>query len=93
MHFGDNKINFHSPDKWHSDKFVLRGPTALPGCGDFCFVWEGSPESAKALIEQAGAKMIEGPIERLGGRDQGRAKATSYYFRDPDENLLEFMIY
>lgn len=93
VHFGHNKINFHTPDKWHSDKFILRGPTAKPGCGDFCFVWDGNAESAKALIEQAGAKIIAGPVERLGGRDNGRAKATSFYFRDPDENLLEFMIY
>ena len=93
VHFGDNKINFHAPEKWQSEKFTLRGPTAIPGCGDFCFVWDGSAESAKALIEHAGAKIIEGPVERIGGRDHGRAKATSFYFRDPDFNLLEFMIY
>ena len=93
VHFGDNKINFHTPEKCQSEKFVLRGPAAKPGCGDFCFVWDGSAESAKTLIERAGAKIIAGPIERLGGRDQGRAQATSYYFRDPDANLLEFMIY
>jgi catechol 2,3-dioxygenase-like lactoylglutathione lyase family enzyme len=93
VHFGDNKINFHSPEKWQSEKFILRGPTAKPGCGDFCFVWEGTAESAKALIEQAGAKIIEGPVQRQGGRDKGRANGTSYYFRDPDSNLLEFMIY
>ena len=93
VHFGDNKINFHSPEKWQSEKFTLRGPTAKPGCGDFCFVWEGTAESAKTLIEQAGAKIIEGPVQRQGGRDKGRANGTSYYFRDPDSNLLEFMIY
>jgi len=93
VHFGDNKINFHSPEKWQSEKFTLRGPTAKPGCGDFCFVWEGTAESAKTLIEQAGAKIIEGPVQRQGGRDHGRANGTSYYFRDPDSNLLEFMIY
>lgn len=93
VHFGDNKINFHAPDKWRSEKFTLRGPTAVPGCGDFCFVWDGNVESAKTLIEKSGAKIIEGPIGRLGGRDHGRAKATSLYFRDPDNNLLEFMIY
>jgi len=93
VHFGDNKINFHSPDKWHSPQFILRGPTAVPGCGDFCFVWEGSAESAKALIEQAGAKIIEGPVQRQGGRNNGRTSGTSFYFRDPDANLLEFMIY
>ena len=93
VHFGDNKINFHAPGKWQSEKFTLRGPTAKPGCGDFCFVWDGSVESLKALLNQAGAKIIEGPVERIGGRDHGRAKATSFYFRDPDSNLLEFMIY
>ena len=93
VHFGDNKINFHAPEKWHSEKFTLRGPSAKPGCGDFCFVWDGSVQSLKALLNQAGAKIIEGPVERIGGRNSGRAKATSFYFRDPDSNLLEFMIY
>ncbi len=91
--FGNNKINFHGPEKWQSEKFTLRGPTAKPGCGDFCFVWDGTAASAKARIEQAGAKIIEGPVQRQGGRDNGRAQGTSYYFRDPDSNLLEFMIY
>jgi catechol 2,3-dioxygenase-like lactoylglutathione lyase family enzyme len=34
-----------------------------------------------------------GPVERDGGRDGGRAKGSSYYTRDPDGNLLEFIIY
>jgi catechol 2,3-dioxygenase-like lactoylglutathione lyase family enzyme len=93
IHFGDQKINFHAPARWKSGRFTLRGPTAVPGCGDFCFVWEGSAESLKATLAQAGAKIIEGPIERQGGRDGGRAKGTSIYVRDPDLNLLEFMIY
>ena len=43
--FGDNKINFHAPALWQSGQFTLRGPSALPGCGDLCFVWQGSPQS------------------------------------------------
>jgi catechol 2,3-dioxygenase-like lactoylglutathione lyase family enzyme len=93
VHFGDQKINFHAPQRWRSGRFTLRGPTAVPGCGDFCFVWEGSAQSLHSLLEQANAKIIEGPIERRGGRDRGRAKGTSVYVRDPDANLLEFMIY
>ena len=93
VHFGDNKINFHGPERWQSGKFILRGPTAVPGCGDFCFVWDGSVESLKTMLNQAGAKIIEGPIQRQGGRNNGRASGTSFYFRDPDSNLLEFMIY
>ena len=91
--FGENKINFHIPERWQTGKVILRGPTAVPGCGDFCFVWEGSVESLKATIERAGAKIIEGPVSRQGGRNNGRDNGTSFYFRDPDSNLLEFMIY
>ena len=93
VHFGDQKINFHAPERWQSGKFTLRGPTAVPGCGDFCFVWEGSAESLRATLDQAGAKIIEGPVQRQGGRQNGLAHGTSFYFRDPDSNLLEFMIY
>jgi catechol 2,3-dioxygenase-like lactoylglutathione lyase family enzyme len=91
--FGDNKINFHAPERWQSGKLTLRGPTAVPGCGDFCFVWEGSVDSLKETLNKAGAKIIEGPVQRQGGRQNGRANGTSFYFRDPDSNLLEFMIY
>jgi catechol 2,3-dioxygenase-like lactoylglutathione lyase family enzyme len=93
IHFGDQKINFHAPQRWKSGRFTLRGPTAVPGCGDFCFVWEGSAETLKAVLDGAGAKIIEGPVERQGGRNGGRAKGASVYVRDPDSNLLEFMIY
>jgi catechol 2,3-dioxygenase-like lactoylglutathione lyase family enzyme len=93
VHFGDHKINFHSPEVWQGERFTLRGPTAVPGCGDFCFVWEGTLESLRAMLAQAGAKIIAGPVERMGGRSEGRAKGTSLYLRDPDSNLLEFIVY
>ena len=93
VHFRDHKINFHAPERWQSGRFTLRGPTAVPGCGDFCFVWEGSAESLRATLDQAGAKIVAGPVERLGGRDNGRTQGTSIYVRDPDANLLEFIIY
>jgi catechol 2,3-dioxygenase-like lactoylglutathione lyase family enzyme len=62
----------------------------MPPCGDLCFVWEGSPESLYSLLRDAGAEIIEGPVAREGGR---RADASSVYVRDPDGNLVEFMIY
>lgn len=91
--FGNNKINFHSPQIWQSDEFSLRGPTAVPGCGDFCFVWEGDEKDLVSLLEDAGAEVIEGPVERIGGRDAGQTAGISRYIRDPDSNLLEFIIY
>jgi catechol 2,3-dioxygenase-like lactoylglutathione lyase family enzyme len=56
VHFGDQKINFHAPERWQSGRFTLRGPTAVPGCGDFCFVWEGSAESLRAMLDQPARK-------------------------------------
>lgn len=91
--FGDQKINFHMPSLWQRESFTLRGPAARPGCGDLCFVWEGSADTLKALLSRAGATVIEGPVQRAGGRGGGKANGTSVYVRDPDGNLLEFIDY
>ncbi len=91
--FGDNKINVHDPKLWQNPRFTLRGPTAQPGCGDFCFVWDGDIESATDQIRQAGAEVIEGPVPREGGRALGSVQGTSVYTRDPDGNLIEFIVY
>jgi hypothetical protein len=93
IQFGDNKINVHAPALWKNSKFELRGPTARPGCGDFCFVWSGTLGELKEALSRAGAEIVEGPVERVGGREGGRAKGMSIYTRDPDRNLLEFIIY
>jgi catechol 2,3-dioxygenase-like lactoylglutathione lyase family enzyme len=91
--FGNNKINVHPPEVWQNERFTLRGPAALPGCGDFCFVWDGTLEEARALLDAAGAEIIEGPVPREGGRALGSANGTSLYTRDPDNNLLELIVY
>ncbi len=92
VHFGDNKINFHGPDAWHSEQFTLRGPTAQPGCGDFCFVWNGTRDSLIEFLERLAIPILEGPVIRSGAR-AGGMMGESIYFRDPDQNLLEFIIY
>jgi len=93
VHFGDHKINFHRPVLWQSEAFTLRASAAQPPCGDFCFVWEGSSDALVARLDRAGAAVIEGPVERQGGRHGRAATGTSWYVRDPDGNLLEFIIY
>jgi catechol 2,3-dioxygenase-like lactoylglutathione lyase family enzyme len=90
VYIGDQMINFHRPVTWQRESFTLRAPAAKPPCGDLCFVWDGTPEALKAMLDRAGAKIIEGPVARQGGR---RKAASSVYVRDPDGNLLEFMIY
>ncbi len=91
--FGDNKINFHTPELWQSGQFSLRGHTAVPGSGDMCFVWQGDMDSLMASLERAGAEVEEGPVSRTGGMNGGSTQGTSVYTRDPDNNLLEFIIY
>jgi catechol 2,3-dioxygenase-like lactoylglutathione lyase family enzyme len=90
VYIGDQMINFHLPATWQDATFTLRAPAAKPPCGDLCFVWDGTAAALKTWLDRAGAKVIEGPVARQGGRKKG---ASSVYIRDPDGNLLEFMIY
>ena len=90
VYIGNQMINFHRPATWQRESFTLRAPAAKPPCGDLCFVWDGTPTALKAMLDSAGAKIIEGPVARQGGR---RKASSSVYIRDPDGNLLEFMIY
>ena len=90
VYFGDNMVNFHRPARWQDKTFTNRAPAAVPPCGDLCFVWEGSAQSLKDLLDRAAAKIETGPVPREGGR---RKTGSSVYVRDPDGNLLEFIIY
>jgi catechol 2,3-dioxygenase-like lactoylglutathione lyase family enzyme len=90
VYIGGQMINFHRPAHWKDEKFTLRAPAAKPPCGDLCFVWDGTAESVKTMLNRAGAKIVEGPVERQGGRKKA---ASSVYVRDPDGNLLEFLTY
>ena len=90
VYVGQQMINFHRPPTWQNQSFTLRAPAAKPPCGDLCFVWDGTPESLRAMLERAGAKIFEGPVPRQGGR---KKSGSSVYVRDPDGNLLEFIIY
>lgn len=90
---GDQKINLHPPELWTRETFTLRGPAARPGCGDLCFVWDGSQDDLAATLSAAGAPVEVGPAPREGGRGGGRTMGSSLYTRDPDGNLLEFIVY
>jgi catechol 2,3-dioxygenase-like lactoylglutathione lyase family enzyme len=90
VYVGANMINFHRPALWQNASFTLRAPAAKPPCGDLCFVWDGTPAALKAMLDRAGARVELGPVARGGGL---RREGTSTYLRDPDGNLLEFIIY
>jgi catechol 2,3-dioxygenase-like lactoylglutathione lyase family enzyme len=90
VYVGSQMINFHRPTLWQNATFTLRAPAASPPCGDFCFVWDDTPAALAALLAGAGASIEIGPVARQGGR---QATGSSVYVRDPDGNLLEFIIY
>ena len=54
---GDSKINVH-PEGYTAS---LRGPTAVPGCADICFVWDGTADECKDMLDEAGVEIISGP--------------------------------
>jgi catechol 2,3-dioxygenase-like lactoylglutathione lyase family enzyme len=90
VYAGTQMVNLHRPATWQREGFELRARAAKPPCGDLCFVWDGSQESLNGLLDQLGIAVAEGPVARHGGR---RAPGSSVYVRDPDGNLLEFIIY
>ncbi len=89
IQIGESKINVHPPELTG----VMRGSTTVPGCGDLCFVWQGTIDEVLSTMRTAGVEIVDGPAPRRGGRGGGQTMATSVYVRDPDGNLLEFMVY
>ena len=79
----------------HPAGFVahLRGDTATPGSGDFCFVWDGTIDEVLEMLKNAAVPVLDGPVPRRGGRGAGSVPSQSVYIRDQDGNLLEFMVY
>ena len=90
VYIGTQMINFHRPTRWQDPAFTLRAPAAKPPSGDFCFVWDGTAAALKTWLQNSGVKVEIGPVDRAGGR---RKTGSSTYVRDPDGNLLEFMVY
>jgi hypothetical protein len=56
-------------------------------------VFEGTVEECQKMLQEAGVTIIQGPVPRAGGRRRGTMPSLSFYARDPDDNLLEWMIY
>jgi len=82
------KINVHGPEAPGRPGYLgARQPT--PGGADFCLEWEGTVEEVVALLKRQGIVTEAGP----GPRTCARGVSTSVYFRDPDDNLVEFTVY
>jgi len=83
--FGSQKINLHQ----QGNEFEPRAQSPLPGSVDLCFITETPLEEAMSQARDKGVSIIEGPVDKTGAL--GRIK--SFYFRDPDMNLIEVSNY
>jgi catechol 2,3-dioxygenase-like lactoylglutathione lyase family enzyme len=78
---GSQKINLHKLGK----EFEPKAHKPTPGSADLCFITQTPLNDAMDHINRCGVEIIGGPVERTGANGPIR----SFYFRDPDDNLIE----
>ena len=83
--FGEQKLNLHQL----GSEFTPKAEKPTPGSADLCFVTSLRLRSAMEHARANGVDAIEGPVHRTGALGPMR----SFYFRDPDSNLIEVCSY
>ena len=81
LKYGRQKINLHEVGQ----EFEPKANKPMPGAADLCFITPTPLAEAMAHVKRCGVEIIEGPVERKGANGPLR----SFYFRDPDNNLIE----
>jgi len=85
LKFGNQKINLHK----HGQEFEPKAHKPVPGSEDLCFITETKLDVAMEHVKNLGITILEGPVARTGAV----GSIVSFYFRDPDENLIEVANY
>lgn len=81
LKFGGQKINLHE----QGNEFEPKAHKPTPGSEDLCFLTSAKLELVMKHVKSKGVKVIEGPVARTGAT----GPIISFYFRDPDQNLIE----
>lgn len=84
LKFGNQKVNLHEK----GNEFEPRAHLAATGTGDFCLIVD-SLVGIEAHLARHGVAILEGPVKKTGAQ----GVLTSYYVRDPDQNLVELSTY
>jgi len=85
LKFGNQKINLHQAGK----EFEPKADKPTSGSADLCFITEVALDEAMNHVQSKGVQIIEGPLARTGAT----GSINSFYFRDPDMNLIEVSNY
>jgi len=83
--FGNQKINLHK----QGQEFEPKAYKPTPGSEDLCFITEIKLDVAMEHVRNKGVEILEGPVVRTGAS----GVIISFYFRDPDSNLIEVANY
>ena len=83
--FGRQKINLHE----YGHEYEPKAHVAVPGSEDLCFITDTTLAEAMQHVHKHGVNIIEGPVRRTGAT----GPIESFYFRDPDLNLIEVSCY
>ena len=85
LRFGRQKINLHV----RGAEFEPRAAHPGTGSGDFCLVTETPLEEVQQHLAAVGVPVEVGPVTKEGALGPMR----SVYVRDPDQNLVEILVY
>ena len=85
LKYGNQKINLHQVGK----EFEPKADKPTSGSADLCFITGVPIEEAMDHVRSRGVEIIEGPVARTGAT----GPINSFYFRDPDKNLIEVSNY